>query len=99
MKGITMNSAELWLDNINWVVNPIVFIILIIVVLGVGASQRGWGWRPLWLVLGLVAIVLIVGILTGLAIIPDGVDIFTVLIGSLALIVAMIYMIVRPKQR
>ncbi|MFZ9857978.1 MAG: hypothetical protein ACO3F2_06555 [Roseiflexaceae bacterium] len=94
-----MNRVEQWLDAITWVVNPIVFIMLIIVVLGIGASRRGWGWLPLWLVLGLVVIVLIVGILTGLAIIPDGVDIFTVLIGSLGLIAAMVYMIFRPQKR
>lgn len=85
--------------DIYFPVNPLVIIIAIIGVLIIIANRRGWGWTPVWLLLGLVGIMIIVGILTGLAIIPDGVDIFTVLIGSIALIIAMTYMIIKPKKR
>jgi hypothetical protein len=92
----TLNSLNY---DIDFAVNPLVIIIAIQVVLIFIASRRGWGWTPVWLMLGLIGIVLIVGILTGLAIIPDGVDIFTVLFGSLGIIVTMLYMIIRPKKR
>jgi hypothetical protein len=85
--------------DIDFAVNPLVIIIAIQVVLILIASRRGWGWTPLWVMLGLVGIVLVVGILTGLAIIPDGVDIFTVLFGSIGVIGILIYMIVKPKRR
>ncbi len=85
--------------DIYFPVNPLVIIIAIIVVLIIIASRRGWGWTPVWLVLGLVGIVLMVGVLTGLAIVPDGVDIFTVLFGSIGVIGVMIYMILKPKTR
>lgn len=85
--------------DIDFAVNPLIIIIAIQLVLILIARRRGWGWTPVWLMLGLVGIVIVVGILTGLAIIPDGVDIFTVLFGSIGIIVAMIYMIVRPKKR
>ncbi|MEY3991141.1 MAG: hypothetical protein RI985_2222 [Chloroflexota bacterium] len=85
--------------DIDFAVNPLVIIIAIQVVLILIASRRGWGWTPLWVLLGLVGIVLVVGILTGLAIIPDGVDIFTVLLGSIGVIGILIYMIVKPKRR
>ena len=85
--------------DIDFAVNPLVVIIAIQIILIIIASRRGWGWTPVWLMLGLIGIVIIVGILTGLAIIPDGVDIFTVLIGSIALIIAMTYMIAKPKKR
>ncbi|MBM4412961.1 MAG: hypothetical protein FJ040_05880 [Chloroflexi bacterium] len=85
--------------DIDFAVNPLVIIIVIQVVLILIASRRGWGWTPVWVMLGLIGIVLVVGILTGLALIPDGVDIFTVLIGSIGVIIAMIYMIVTPKSR
>ncbi len=84
--------------DIDFAVNPLIIIIAIQLVLILIARRRGWGWTPVWLMLGLVGIVIVVGILTGLAIIPDGVDIFTVLFGSIGIIVAMIYMIVRPKK-
>ena len=85
--------------DIDFAVNPLVIIIAIQVVLILIASRRGWGWTPLWVMLGLVGIVLVVGILTGLAVIPDGVDIFTVLFGSIGVIGILIYMIVKPKRR
>lgn len=85
--------------DIDFAVNPLVIIIAIQGVLIFIASRRGWGWTPLWVMLGLVGIVVVVGILTGLAIIPDGVDIFTVLFGSIAVIGILIYMIVKPKRR
>lgn len=84
--------------DIDFAVNPLVIIIAIQVVLILIASRRGWGWTPVWVMLGLIGIVLVVGILTGLAIIPDGVDIFTVLIGSIGIIIALVYMILYPKQ-
>ena len=85
--------------DIYFPVNPLVIIIAVQVVLILIASRRGWGWTPLWVMLGLVGIVLVVGILTGLAVIPDGVDIFTVLFGSIGVIGILIYMIVKPKRR
>jgi hypothetical protein len=85
--------------DIDFAVNPLVIIIAIQGVLILIASQRGWGWTPLWVMLGLVGIVVVVGILTGLAVIPDGVDIFTVLFGSIGVIGILIYMIVKPKRR
>lgn len=85
--------------DIYFPVNPLVIIVAILGVLIIIANRRGWGWTPVWLLLGLVGIMIIVGILTGLAIIPDGVDIFTVLIGSIALIIAFTYMIAKPKKR
>jgi hypothetical protein len=39
----------------------------------------------------------VVGILTGLAIIPDGVDIFTFLGCSIVMLGGTIYMIVKPR--
>lgn len=87
------------LDTVDFAVNPLVIIIAIQIILIIIASRRGWGWTPVWVMLGLVGIVLIVGILTGLAIIPDGVDIFTVLFGSIGFIGLMIYMITKPKKR
>jgi hypothetical protein len=86
-------------DGFDFAVNPLLIIIAVQIVLIIIASQRGWGWTPVWLMLGLIGVVLLVGILTGLAIIPDGVDIFTVLFGSLGIIVTMLYMIIRPKKR
>ncbi|MFN5059928.1 MAG: hypothetical protein ACK5GU_08430 [Chloroflexota bacterium] len=85
-------------DGIDFGVNPLVIILAVIIVLMIIASRRGWGWTPVWLLLGLLGIMVIVGVLTGLAVIPDGVDIFTALFGSIGLIVAMIYMILRPKM-
>lgn len=85
--------------DIYFPVNPLVIIVAILGVLIIIANRRGWGWTPVWLLLGLVGIMIIVGILTGLAIIPDGVDIFTVLIGSVVLIMAFTYMIAKPKKR
>lgn len=85
--------------DIDFAVNPLVIIVAILGVLIIIASRRGWGWTPVLLLLGLVGIMVIVGILTGLAIIPDGVDIFTALIGSIALIIAFTYMIAKPKKR
>lgn len=87
------------LDNVDFAVNPLVIILIIQLVLIVIASRRGWGWTPVLLMLGLIGIMLIVGILTGLAIIPDGVDIFTALFGSIGLITAYVYMIAKPKKR
>lgn len=87
------------LDTIDFAVNPLIIIIAIQIVLIIIASRRGWGWTPAWVMLGFVSIVMVVGILTGLAIIPDGVDIFTVLFGSIGFIGAMIYMITKPKRR
>lgn len=86
-------------DGIDFGVNPLVIIVAVIIVLMIFASRRGWGWRPVWMLLGLIGIMVIVGVLTGLAIIPDGVDIFTVLIGSLVLIGTYIYLITHPHRR
>lgn len=92
----TLNSLNY---DIDFAVNPLLIIVAVLVVLIIIAARRGWGWTPLWVMLGLVGTVVVVGILTGLALIPDGVDIFTVLIGSIGVIIAMIYMIVTPKSR
>jgi hypothetical protein len=86
-------------DGVDFAVNPFAIILAVVIVLIVIASRRGWGWTPVWLLLGLIGIMVVVGILTGLAIIPDGVDIFTALFGCIGIIVATIYMIVRPKKR
>jgi hypothetical protein len=87
------------LDGIDFGVNPLVIILAVIIVLMIIASRRGWGWTPVWLLLGLIGVMLIVGILTGLAVIPDGVDIFTALFGSIGMIIALTYMIAKPKKR
>ena len=78
--------------------NPLWLIVLVILLLAIRATRRGWGWQPfVWLGGAVVALVL-VGVLTGLAIIPDGVDIFTFLIGAVASLGATMYTNVRlPK--
>ncbi len=86
-------------EGFDFGVNPLVIILAVIIVMIIIASRRGWGWTPVWLLLGLIGIMLIVGILTGLAVIPDGVDIFTALFGSIGMIIALTYMIAKPKKR
>lgn len=79
-------------------INPVWVILLVTIGLLIAAARRGWGWVPLWFVLGTVAVMLFVGVLTGLAIVPDGVDIFTFLIASLINLVAGIYMVFIRKH-
>jgi hypothetical protein len=78
--------------------NPLWLIVLVILVVAIRAARRGWGWLPFVWLGGAVAALVIVGVLTGLAILPDGVDIFTFLIGAVASLGATIYMNIRlPK--
>jgi hypothetical protein len=78
--------------------NPLWLIVLVILVLAIRAARRGWGWQPFVWLGGAVAVLVLVGVLTGLAILPDGVDIFTFLIGAVASLGATVYMNVRlPK--
>jgi hypothetical protein len=78
--------------------NPVWLIALVILALAISAARRGWGWLPFVWLGGAVAALVIVGVLTGLAILPDGVDIFTFLIGAVASLGANLYMNIRlPK--
>ena len=78
--------------------NPLWLIVLVILALAIRAARRGWGWLPFVWFGGALAALVIVGVLTGLAILPDGVDIFTFLIGAVASLGATLYMNVRlPK--
>ena len=53
--------------------NPVFYIVIVIVILCIIANRRGWGYIPFLLFAGCLAVLLVVGGLTGLAIIPDGV--------------------------
>ena len=78
--------------------NPMWLIVLVILVLVIRAARRGWGWQPFVWLGGAVTALVIVGVLIGLAILPDGVDIFTFLIGAVASLGATMYMNLRlPK--
>ena len=78
--------------------NPLWLIVLVILVLAIRAARRGWGWQPVVWIGSACAALVVVGALTWLAIVPDGVDIFTFLIGAVMSLSAIVYMNVRlPK--
>ena len=77
--------------------NPVFYIVIVIVILCIIANRRGWGYIPFLLFAGCLAVLLVVGGLTGLAIIPDGVDIFTFLGGSIIMLGGTGYMIIKPR--
>ena len=81
------------MDNLTF--NPIWIILAVVIAVNTGAALRGWGWKPFAVLGGAFILLLIVGALTGLGILPDGVDIFTFLGGMLINIVVSVYMIVR----
>ena len=70
--------------------NPVFFVVIGLVILTIIANRRGWGYVPF-------ALFVVVGVLTGLEIIPDGVDIFTFLGCSIIIIVGTVYMIIKPR--
>ena len=72
--------------------NPVWLIVLVILLFAVRAARRCWGWQPFVWLGGAVTALVIVSVLTGLAILPDGVDIFTFLIGAVASLGATMYM-------
>jgi len=78
--------------------NPVFFIVIGLITLCVIASRRGWGYVPFALFGACLAVFVIVGVLTGLAIVPDGVDIFTFLGATIIIIGATGYMIVNPRR-
>lgn len=87
------------MDDIVWPVNPALVIVVVMLGVQLAAALRGWGWKPLWFVLGGVVAMLVVGGLTAYAIVPDGVDIFAFLIASLINVGAGVYMLIkRPNS-
>ena len=79
--------------------NPVFYIVIAIIMLCIVASKRGWGYIPFALFGGCLALFGIVGGLTGLAIIPDGVDIFTFLGCSIIMLIGTGYMIIKPRRK
>ena len=77
--------------------NPVFFVVIGLVILTIIANRRGWGYVPFALFGGRLALFVVVGVLTGLEIIPDGVDIFTFLGCSIIIIVGTVYMIIKPR--
>lgn len=77
--------------------NPVFFIVVAIVILCIIANRRGWGYTPFLLLGGCFALFLVVGLLTGLEVIPDGVDIFTFLGCSIVMLGGTGYMIIKPR--
>lgn len=75
--------------------NPVFLILVLVIVLNIFAARNGWGWKPFAFLGGAVLSLALVGILTGLEIVPDGVDIFTFLIGAVVNLGAAIYMLIR----
>ena len=78
--------------------NPVFFVVIGLITLTIIANRRGWGYIPFALFGGCLALFGIVGGLTGLAIIPDGVDIFTFLGCSIIMLIGTGYMIIKPHR-
>jgi hypothetical protein len=81
------------MDDLSF--NPIWIALAVVLAANIAASLCGWGWKPFAVLGGAFVLLVIVGVLTGLGILPDGVDIFTFLGGMIINIVVAVYMIVR----
>jgi len=79
--------------------NPVFFVVIGLITLTIIANRHGWGYIPFALFGGCLALFGIVGGLTGLAIIPDGVDIFTFLGCSIIMLIGTGYMIIKPRRK
>lgn len=73
-------------------------ILVVSLLLSVITSRRGWGYIPFAIIGGCTAIFVIVGLLTGAGIIPDGVDIFTFLGCCAILLVSNTYMLLKSPN-